>query len=106
MDSSVVWQLWFAWFGRLGGVWKGIREDKVSGYSGPGSGFRMAGGMAVDGEDHVAGMVVDFCIWMGEAVVQQFIGRLFQYISLGSPLLSRLAAFGASVVKAVVRNVL
>ena len=77
MDGSVVWRLWFAWFERLGGVWKGIREDKVSGDARPGSGFRMVGGIAVDGEDHSAGMVADFCIRMGEAVVQQLVGRLF-----------------------------
>ena len=77
MDGSVVWRLWFAWFGRLGGVGKGIREDKVSSNAGPGSGFGMVGGIAVDGEDHAAGMVADFCIRVGEAVVQQLVGRLF-----------------------------
>ena len=77
MDGSVVWRLWFAWFGRLGGVGKGIRESEVSGDAGPGSGFRMVGGIAVDGEDHSAGMVADFCIRVGETVVQQLIDRLF-----------------------------
>ena len=77
MDGSIVWRLWFAWFGCLGGVGKGIREDEVSGVTGPGSGFRMVGGIAVDGEDHAAGMVADFCIWMGEAVFQQLVCHLF-----------------------------
>ena len=75
MDGSVVWRLWFAWSGRPCGVGEGIREDEVSGNARPGSGFRMAGGIAVDG--NAAGVAADFGIGMGEAVVQQLVGRLF-----------------------------